>query len=65
LAEVHTPLPVDSATGAVDLDRLIAELERGDLERRLALVRSGQRDRIPFLDFVGGRWIRRLGVAVV
>lgn len=49
----------------VDLELLVAELERVDLARRLHLVRSGQRRSFSVLDFVGDRWIRRTHVAIV
>lgn len=49
----------------VDLELLVAELERSDLERRRELVRLGRRQRFPVLDFVGDRWIRRTHVAIV
>ena len=63
MAHLHTA--IDPATGAIDLERLIVELEQRDLERRRDVVRHGRRGGIAFLDFDGERWLYRRRVAVL
>lgn len=50
---------------AIDLERLIAELERGDLARFVFRIRPGERRSVAYLDFDGERWIRRRRLAVL
>lgn len=63
MAHLHSS--IDPVTGAIDLDLLIAELERVERQRRLSIVGRGERRAIDYLDFDGERWLRRRSLAVV